>query len=130
MGIFGKKEEKKEDVTASNEAKVNADVTPEVPTAPTAQVAPGQVPPPPPETPEQIREKSAAKMMITYYPDNYEVKIEGIQNLTSRALADIMIERAYNSYKNDGIAQASAIKLLDLLGRMQDSKKIYVPGQR
>jgi hypothetical protein len=88
------------------------------------------VPPPPPDTPEQQREKTAVKMMITMYPDNHEIKVEGIQNLTNRALAMIMIERVYGTYKADEVAHASAIKLIDLLGRMNDSKKIYVPGQR
>ena len=125
MGIFGKKEEKKEDIVVNEPDEVKQTEGLQTPVDPNPST-----PPPAPESPESMRHKTAAVMIITYYPDNHEIKVEGAQNLTNRALATIMIERVYNTYKADEIAHASAIKLVDLLAKMQDSKRILVPGRK
>jgi hypothetical protein len=118
MSLFGKKEEtNKEPVTvttAKSEDNLNAAVQPETKTE---------------ETPEEQREKTAIKMMIVYYPDNGQINVENVQNLT-RPMAKYIVHSVNETYKNAEIAQASTSMLLNVFAQQQKGKNIWVPGSK
>ena len=126
MGIFGKKkDDKKEQVTISNaDPKDNPNTA--VPQPEEAQKEPVA---PAPETAEQVRERSAIKMLTTYYPDTQEIQVSNVQNLT-RGMAEYLVNKLASGYRDENIANMVVMKLAHLVDTSKKNQNIWVPGQK
>jgi len=126
MGIFGKKkDDKKEQVTISNaDPKDNPNTA--VPQPEEAQKEPVA---PAPETAEQVRERSAIKMLTTYYLDTQEIQVSNVQNLT-RGMAEYLVNKLASGYRDENIANMVVMKLAHLVDTSKKNQNIWVPGQK
>lgn len=77
----------------------------------------------------ETREKIAVKMLITYYPDNQEIKVENVQNLTKPS-AHYAMTRILKSYDNEDLAAAVVFRLASVVDQSKKKNSIWVPGSK
>lgn len=78
---------------------------------------------------EEVRNKLAVKMLITYYPDNQEIVVENVQNLT-RPVAAYAMHRILKTYDSDDIATSVVMKLASVTADAKKNERIWVPGSK
>ena len=78
------------------------------------------------------KEAKSVQMLVTYYPDTQEIKVQNVQNLT-RPHAMYMTSRVLKTYEDDEIALAVVSKLSTVVEQAKDAKqggKLWVPGAK
>lgn len=78
---------------------------------------------------EEVREKISVKMLITFYPDNQEISVENVQNLT-RPVAAYAMTRILKTYENDDLANSVVTKLATMVSESKKQDRIWVPGSK
>jgi len=77
------------------------------------------------------KEAKSVQMLVTYYPDTQEIKVQNVQNLT-RPHAMYMTSRVLKTYEDDETALAVISKLSNVVeqSKQGNGKNLWVPGAK